>query len=374
MVKIAAEPEDIMFTETAHDQTGEPGRIMAEAPTGSAPGPTAEESGREWPHVVFHHPFFTKLENVHFRLSGPENEPVMVVHFNENEVLLPFGGIKRELQLADDDPDAKMLDLLARSLKYVKGLQMGDPVPREVLTREASWTLSERHVTIAYQRIGLQLANWMAGGGDVVSDPEQLLQLAEDPKIKKLINEAFGQAAESLGLGRDHKEEVIHHVKTLAHELAYIEALRDRFRHILMMEDKVIQFRHLFGRERSVWEIADQLARLMAKAISDFRNQFEEIDAQTGEIIAVLKNLDNQIAYIRDRRDDLHIRLMAWDDILQEWDRVTVKLGPDKPDLLRRAYKFLAPRYMMVSEWVLMTKLGGPRVSVDGTPKNAMLW
>lgn len=374
MVESVSEPGDVMSTETVHDQTGEPGRTMAETPTGSAPDPTGEEGGREWPRIVFRHPFFTKLANVHFRLSGPDNEPVMVAPFNETEVLLPFGGIKRELQLPDDDPDAKMLDLLAQSLKYVKGLQMGDPVPREVLTREASWALSERHVTIAYQRIGLQLANWMAGGGDVVSDPEQLLQLAEDPKIKKLINEAFGEAAESLGLGRDRKEEVIHHVKTLAHELAYIEALRDRFRHILMMEDKVVQFRHLFGRERSVWEIADQLARLMARAIADFRNQFEEIDAQTGEIIAVLKNLDNQIAYIRDRRDDLHIRLMAWDDILQEWDRVTVKLGPDKPDLLRRAYKFLAPRYMMVSEWVLMTKLGNPKVPVDGIPKNAMLW
>ena len=347
---------------------------MAEAPTESAPESTAEDGGRQWPRIVFRRPFFSKLENVHFRLSGPDGEPVMVVHFNDNEVLLPFGGIKRELRLEDDDPDAKMLDLLAQSLKYVKGLRMGDPVPREVLTREASWTLSERHITIAYQRIGLQLANWMAGGGDVVSDPEQLLQLAEDPKIKRLINEAFGQAAESLGLGRDLKEEVIHHVKTLAHELAYIEALRDRFRHILMMEDKVVQFRHLFGRERSVWEIADQLARLMARAIADLRNQFDEVDAQTGEIIAVLKNLDNQIAYIRDRRDDLHIRLMAWDDILQEWDRVTVKLGPDKPDLLRRAYKFLAPRYMMVSEWVLMTKLGGPSVSADGIPKNAMRW
>jgi len=77
----------------------------------------------------------------------------------------------------------------------------------------------------------------------------------------------------------------------------------------------------------------------------------------------VLRNLDSQISYIRDKRDDIHAKLMAWDDVLAEWDSVEVKMSPDKPELLRRAYQFLAPRYMAVKEWVLMSKLQGS----DGT-------
>lgn len=316
----------------------------------------AGDGGNDPPRITMEHAFFTKLEDVHFRLAAQDNEPLMVIHFAKNEVALPFLGIKRELGLADDSPDGKMLDLVAKALKYVKGLRIGDPIPKEVLTREASWALSERHMKIAFQRIGVQLVNWMTGGQDLITDPEQLLQLADDPKIKATINQAFGEVAEKLGLGRDHKEEVIVHVKTLAHELAYIEALRDGFRHVEAMERKVQDLRRIYGRERSVLEVADQVARLGERAVAEFKEQFLEVDAQTGEILAVLRNLENQIAYIRDKRDEIHIRLMAWEDILTEWDGVIVKHSPDKPELLRRAYQFLAPRYMMVNEWVLMTK------------------
>jgi hypothetical protein len=84
---------------------------------------------------------------------------------------------------------------------------------------------------------------------------------------------------------------------------------------------------------------------------------FLEVDAQTGEILSVLRNLSTQVPYIRDKRDDLYIRLIAWDEILAEWEKAQMKPHPDNPALLRRTYQFLAPRFMMVKEWVLMTKL-----------------
>ena len=315
------------------------------------------------PRVLFDHAFFTKLEDAYFQKSEQGGEVVLTIRFAKNHVSLPFKGIKREFKIADDSADAQMLEQVTKALKYVKGLRIGDPLPKEILTREASWELSERHLKIAYQRVSVQLVNWITGDQQVITDPEELLQLADDPQIKKTVNRAFGEAAEKLGLGRDHKEEVINHVETLAHELAYIEALRDRFRHVEKMENKIQDLRRLYGRERSVLEVADQVARLGLRAVDEFKAAFLEVDAQTGEILSVLRNLESQIAYIRDKRDDIHAKLMAWDELLEEWDKVEIKMSPDKPELLRRTYQFLAPRFMAVKDWVLMSKLQGS----DGT-------
>jgi hypothetical protein len=191
----------------------------------------------------------------------------------------------------------------------------------------------------------------------MITDPDELLQLAGDPAIKKQINSAFGEAAEKLGYGRDQKENVVKHVEELAKELAYIEALRDRYRRIKIMETKIQELRRLYGREKSVLEIADQVARLGERAVKEFDILFQQVDAQTGEILSVLKNLSTQIPYIRDVRDDLHIRLMAWDDLLDRWTEAELKINKDNPKLLRDTYKFLAPRFMMVKEWVLLSKL-----------------
>ena len=309
------------------------------------------------PKITLSHWFFHKMEDVHFQLSGAEKEPTMVGKYAKNDVVLTLKGVAKEFDIPPDSADGQMLDLIAKGLKYVKALRPGDPLPTEILTREASWELSDRHMQIAYQRVSLQLVNWMSGGDRMITDPDELLQLAEDPAIKKSISSAFGEAAEKLGYGRDHKEEVIKHVEELAKELAYIEALRDRYRRIKMMEEKIQGLRRIYGREKSVLEIADQVARLGERAVKEFDALFLEVDAQTGEILSVLKNLSTQIPYIRDKRDELHIRLMAWDDLLDRWQDAEIQIDRNNPNLLRDTYKFLAPRFMLVKEWVLMSKL-----------------
>jgi hypothetical protein len=316
-----------------------------------------ETQDKAVPCVTFGHWFFHKMEDIFFTKPEQSNEPVMMVKYAKNDVAMTFKGVMREFNIEENSADGAMLEKVAKGLNYVKGLRIGDPLPKEILTREASWALSDRHLKIAYQRLSLQLVNWMTGGQSVITDPDELLQLAEDPQIKKSVNAAFGEAAEKLGLGRDRKEEVIMHVSELAKELAYIEALRDNFRRIRVMEQKIQTIRRLYGREKSVLEVADQVARLGERAVSEFENLFLEVDAQTGEILSVLRNLASQIPYIRDKRDELYVRLMAWDDILGEWERAQMKVHPDNPNLLRRTYHFLAPRFMMVKEWVLMTKL-----------------
>jgi hypothetical protein len=352
----------------------------ASVPLSPADGVVVEEA----PRVVFQHPFFAAFADAHFQISEQNGEVVMVANLAKNDVVMPLHGIKREFQIADDSPDGMMLAQVTKALKFVRGLHIGDALPKEILTREASWTLEGRYVQIAYQRVSLQLANWLTGGQQVITDPDELLQLANDPQIKRAVSEAFAEAAEKLGLGRDNKAQVIAHVEALAHELAYIEALRDQFRHVARMVDKVQALRRIYGREHSVLEVADQVARLAERALAEYDEAFLEVDAQTGEVLSVLRNLKSGIDYIRERRDELHAKLMVWDDLLAEWDRAAVKASPEKPDMLRRAYHFLAPRFMLVKEWVLMSKLRGSEgregLSQIGDaarptpPKNVMRW
>jgi hypothetical protein len=305
--------------------------------------------------VTFEHSFFTRIEAPFFHVHPHTGEPVMCVSISNNQALLPFPGLKREFHLGPQD--CQMLDLLAEGLKFVRGLKIGDALPKEVLTGEASWDLSPRHVLIAHQRVSMQLVNWLTGVDTLITDPDALIQLADDPATRKKVNEAFGEAAERLGIGRENRQEMLLYVKKLSNELAYIEALRDKFADVERMRDKVQKLRQLYSRERSVAQTIDQIGKLFIIAVNDFSTRFMEIDAQTGEIISVLRNLESQVLYIRDKRDDLHIRLMAWDELLQDWRKIDVGVSYQLVNELGRVYQFLAPRFMKVDDWVLMTKL-----------------
>ncbi len=324
--------------------------------------------------LAFEHPFFTKVEGSFFQVRPNTGEPVMCVNIAENEVLLPFRGLKNEFNLGE--ADCQMLDLLSQGLKYVSALRLGDPLPKEIITGEATWELSPRHKLIAHQRVSMQLVNWLTGVEEVISDPEQLIQLAEDPTIKKRIQAAFGEAAERLGIGRQNREQMVQYIEKVSTELAYIEALRDKFHHVQDVQKKVVGLRQVYARERSVAQSIDQIVKLFELAIADFSRRFLELDAQTGEIIAVLKNLENQVLFIRDRRDDLHVRLMAWDDILQEWRKVEVAMSYHIVKQLAQIYQFLAPRFMKVDEWVMLTKLQDKRQSMDELQKKrkVLVW
>ncbi len=307
--------------------------------------------------VAFQHGFFKKLDGLYFRLSEQTGEPVGVIKLGDNEVALPLRGIRRELDLDEDDPDSRMLDLIGDGLQYVRFIKPGDPLPRELTTREASWSPGERHKLIAHQRLTIQLVSWLSGEERVLTNPDELQQVADDPGTRKRVVTAFDEAAEKLGIGRERKYEVVDHLERLSLELSYIEAQRDIFQAIKGMEMKIQGLRKLYGHERSVLDIADPVARLMVVAVKELNELFMQVDAQTCEIMGLLRNIDNHSAYIRMIRDELHKRMMAWDVILSKWARVKVEIGNDKPELLRETYHFLAPRFMPVSEWVLVTKL-----------------
>lgn len=315
------------------------------------------DAGSDDAVVQFEHKFFGSFEDLYFRLTET-GEPVAVIKLAANEAVLGFEGIRREFMLTDQTADGQMLNKVGEALQFVRGLRLGDPLPKEVVTREASWEPSDRHIRIARQRLTMQLVTWLTGNEHIFTSAEELMQIAEDPQVKKNVSLAFSEAAEALGLGRDNREQVVQYIETLAHELAFIEAERDIYAEIKRNDEKIQGLRRLYGSDRGMVETVDQMARLYQRAMKVFVDYFDQVDAQTGEILAMLKNIDNQIDYIRQVRDELFRRLLPWEDILTVWKTVYVVKSEENVVRIRDLYQFLAPRFMQVNEWVLVTKRG----------------
>lgn len=339
-------------------------KAAKEAPGGSGRSGSASDQSDDVVH--FDHKFFTSFDDLYFRLTDSQ-EPVAVVKLaKSNEAILLFDGIKKEFGLAADSDDAKMLDRVAEGLQFVTGLRVGDELPKEVTCGEASWEPSERHYVIAKQRLTMQLVTWLTGDEHIFTTVEELMMMAEDPQVKKNINLAFSEAAAELGLGRDQRDQVVAQIEALAKQLAYIEALRDIFNEIKKIDEKIQGLRRIFGTDRTMVDTADQVARLSQRCIHLFAENFDQIDAQTGEVMAMLKNITNQLEYIHKVRDELYRRLRPWERFIMLWKTVFIARSDENINRIRDIYQFLAPRYMKVNDWVLMTKRGGDKAKPLG--------
>ena len=306
--------------------------------------------------VNFKNPFFSAVKGSYFRMIDETDTPVMVTPLETGAVDLKFTSVQRELDLKEDDPDWIMLQHVGEALKFVKGLRIGDKFPSELKSGKPSWEVTEQHRKIAQSRVSMQLVTWMSGDEEVMTDADQLSMIADDPAMKEKINEAFSAAAEKLGIDRQNREEVINLVGGLSEELAAIEAVRDRFSRVEIVEKRIKELAAIYKSERSVLETLVPVTRLCGLAMRGFRESIDEIDAQTGEVMAVLRNMALQVKFIREKRDDMHRRLWAWDQIVARWEQTPARRGIDTEKLLQDTYHFLAQRFLPQKEWELFTK------------------
>jgi hypothetical protein len=296
----------------------------------------------------------------------------MVVKLGEKEAAIPLRSLQREFSIPDDSDDGRMLGLIAQSLDFMTGLRIGDPLPAEVVSGQASWEPDELHLQIANARLQWQLVVWLNSGTGAdmpVLDADSLLQVADDPARKQQVQQAFAKAAETLGL--PSREAVIQLVEELARELAYIEALRDRLlRRVKAMAEKLNRMAQAYRGDGAHLETLTQVRRLTGTALKQISHRFDELDAQTGEVMAALRNADSQRTFIRSNRDWLYRAQRAWQALLQEWDVAGIGFDEGILLLLGRSYQFLAPRFMPVTEWASSTRLAARK---DETSQR-MVW
>ena len=141
-------------------------------------------------------------------------------------------------------------------------------------------------------------------------------------------------------------------IDDLAQELSYIEALRDRLLNRVERAGRCCAALSRGGHiNTGLTETVRQVVRLMSIAFRQLRSRFEDVDAQTGETMSVLRNIESQRRFIRFNRDWLYRSQRAWEPLLELWDGVP-KVNDEKTALLfARTYQFLAPRFMPTTEW-----------------------
>ncbi len=321
---------------------------------------------------VFDHPGLAALDQPVFRLTEGDRVAALAIRLDGSEAVVPLTAVAKLFSIAADSADGRMLRLIGQSLRFVGCLRLGDPLPAEVLTGEASWQPSAYHRQIASARLQLQLVNWIGGAAEGQQITSQMLVVSvDDPSIRPRVQEALRRAAEELEV-EGGGPAVASLIEELAGELAYIEALRER---LLARVQGMVRRLGRLGHEGgpmppSRRETLFQVGRLAGMGLAQIAARFDQVDSQTGEILPALRNLDRQRSFLRPNRDWLYSTQIAWDPVLSEWEGGPLSLSSERVwKVLDRLYRFLAPRYMAVQEW--QTMLAGP---VNAERARAVTW
>jgi hypothetical protein len=140
-------------------------------------------------------------------------------------------------------------------------------------------------------------------------------------------------------------------IELLVRDLAYIEALRERFgqiaRIVTTLNALLVHFRGDDGTSQSIIRI-----RALLKApLRRFQTIFDETDAMTSEVLSALKNVGNQIEFIRKSRDELWDHYMAWQDLIAEANEIPLERSSACELLVRKIYQLVASRYPQEQTW-----------------------
>jgi hypothetical protein len=301
-------------------------------------------------HFAFESKVFS-VPGARFALTKGQRDPAFHVMLGDLQVSLSLDTVRHEFNIKADSVDAELLGVVERSLRFVKEIRPNDSIPREILDGSASWSVSDQHRTIAKGRLSLQLASWLAGEESVVVDLAALEQLVEDPGTKQRIEQAFGDVAEKLGMGRERKQEVVDRIDDLARELSYIEALRERYGEVKSIIEKLNGLVRAYRGDRTTTQEISRVRTLVMRPQQEFENLFTQCDAMTGEILTVLKKYEATVEFIRSMRDELHSKLMLWDDIIAAWQPVPVGKGEVQEKAIKEIYRFVAQNYPQRQDW-----------------------
>jgi hypothetical protein len=310
----------------------------------------AEESKLD-PTVFFsfEHKIFT-VEGAYFQLTHDSKEPCYYVNLGEMTGAIPTKSLCREFGIDKDSSDASLLKTVGNALKYVKEIRPNDSIPRELLDGSASWSIEESHKDIARGRITVQLVSWLSGNEEIVINQQELESISNDPDTKERVQDAFREVAGKLGITR---EDVVAKIDDIIRELAYIEALRDYYSGIKKISTNLTRLASLYRRDRATSEDINRMQILIDPVIKKFDRTFSEIDAQTCEVLVILKNYKPTVETVRNTRDDLHQRFMIWRDMVDGWKDLIMEENPLVERQMKETYRFLARNFMQSQTWRL---------------------
>ncbi len=302
-------------------------------------------------YFAFTHKIFS-IEGAYFKLTHDTREPCYYVNLGEMKGAIPTKSICMEFGIEEDSSDARLLGTIGRALKYVREIRPNDSIPRELLDGSASWSIEDRHREVAQGRITIQVISWLKGNEEILLNFSELETIANDPQTKEKVQEAFRGIAKSLGIRR---EDVVSKIDEIVRELAYIEALREYNAKIKKISTNFQRLANIYRRDRSTSEDISRMQVLIEPVLREYDMTFIDIDAQTCEVMIMLRNFQPTIETIRRKRDELHQRFMVWHDIEKKWEKLIIEEGQTTERLLKETYQFLARNFMQSQNW----RLGG---------------
>jgi hypothetical protein len=285
------------------------------------------------------------LPGARFGLFGPRQEPRFFVTLGDMEASLDLKALAAEFGVAQGGADDQLIKLIAKSLKFVSDIRPGDAIPSEILNGTASWSVAPRHREMAERRLQVQLLSWVSGKEVVLTDDDELKLFLDQIENKAKLRQAFEMAAEALGRARTDHEHVLYLIGSLARELCYIEALRERFTALAAIPRRLVALRAPYSGETRTREEVHRVTLLMGQAMATYTKKFEDVDAQTGEIIGALKSFERQIEFIRDTRDELFFAFREWDVLISRWSTAEMKKSRATDSLISDTYRLLASRF-----------------------------
>ncbi len=295
-------------------------------------------------HFDFQHRVF-QAPGARFVLKGPDKLPTFRVNMGDLEGVIDVDILRKEFHLGPETHDGHLVDTAVAALRYVPDVKPGDTIPTELLTGQASWSVSPRHKQIAEQRLQVQLLSWVSGKELLLTNPKEISNFLQQIENREKLRNAFRDAAKALGFEPENTEPVVRQLELLARELCYIEALRDRYIMIPQIGEKMAELSRAYGGDRGARMELDRVQTLLKSGIAEYTAIFSEVDAQTGEIISALKSIDRQVSYIRQKRDDLHFLIMQWDPHIVALPKWHSRPNPETDKVLHSLYRFLAPRF-----------------------------
>lgn len=324
----------------------------AEIQSAEADGEASAPSGEKLDPSVyfsFEHKIFT-VEGAFFQLAPDNKEPCFYVNLGEMTGAIPTKSLCKEFGIEDGSSDANLLKTIGSALKFVKEIRPNDSIPKELLDGSASWSIEEAHKDVARGRITVQLISWLSGNEEIVLNHQELESISSDPSTKEKVQDAFREISDKLGIT---KEDVVSKIDDIIRELSYIEALRDYYSGIKKISTNLTRLASIYKRDRGTSEDINRMQILIDPVIKKFDRTFTEIDAQTCEVLVILKNFEPTIQTIRDTRDDLHQRFMIWGDMVNGWKGLIMEEDSTVERQLKVTYQFLARNFMQSQSWRL---------------------
>jgi hypothetical protein len=298
-------------------------------------------------HFLFEHSVF-KVEGGRFAFTADGTEPAFHIALGNLAAALRLPGLRKEFAIDAASSDGRLLAIVERSLRFVKEIRPGDSIPRELLDGTASWSVSDEHRAIARGRL---TANAVAAvdGKAAATEVSALRQLGESEDGTRQLEEAAAALAGRLGVDAG-KAEIVARIERLARELCYVEALRERCAILRAMAAKINVLAKLYRGDRAIVHNISRINTLLQRPFGEFEHAFDRIDAATADILTVLLGVEDHVLQIRKARDEAHMKLMRWDEVIASWTKLDPVRGGDTEAALDELYRFAARHYLVQTD------------------------